>query len=104
MITKMLGLRQKLLKTPNIPAAPSLDLPTSELDDILGIAKPLDCAGAKDRISLLRRSLVPRRTMSRYGYNVALSTRLSQSMTHASLLDSAMFRRSLLRYEYTLDN
>merc|ERR1712147_3156 len=49
------------------------------------------------RISLLRRSRFPRRTMSRYGYNVALSNRLSQTMTQANLLDSAMFRRSLLR-------
>ena len=97
MITKMLGLRQKLLKTPNIPAAPSLDLPTSELDAIICATKPLDCSGAKERISLLRRSRVPRRAMSRYGYNVALSNRLSQTMTQANLLDSAMFRRSLLR-------
>ena len=96
MITKMLGLRQKLLKTPNIPAAQSLDLPTSELDTICA-TKPLDCSGAKERISLLRRSRFPRRTMSRYGYNVALSNRLSQTMTQANLLDSAMFRRSLLR-------
>ena len=99
MITKMLGLRQKLLKTPNIPAAPSLDLPTSELDTIICATKPLDCSAAKERISLLRRSRVPRRAMSRYGYNVALSNRLSQTMTQANLLDSAMFRRSLLRYD-----
>ena len=97
LITKMLGLRQKLLKTPNIPAAPSLDLPTSELDAIICATKPLDCSAAKERISLLRRSRVPRRAMSRYGYNVALSNRLSQTMTQANLLDSAMFRRSLLR-------
>ena len=97
LITKMLGLRQKLLKTPNIPAAPSLDLPTSELDAIICATKPLDCSGAKERISLLRRSRVPRRAISRYGYNVALSNRLSQTMTQANLLDSAMFRRSLLR-------
>ena len=93
----MLGLRQKLLKSPHIPSAAALELPASELDAIVRATQPLVCVGAKDKISLLRRSRVPRRTMSRYGYNVALSTRLSQSMTQASLLDSAFFRRSLLR-------
>ena len=67
-----------------------MELPLSDLDTLLGSSQVLNCQAAKDKIRLNKRSLVPRRSSSRFA---AIS---SKKMSLTMPLDN-IFRRNRMR-------
>lgn len=95
LLNNLLDLRQKLIRSPYIPPAPELDLPEAEFDKVIGQPEILESAPAKEKIKLSRRSLVYRRTKSKYSKST-----LSQSFRLSSTTPANMemfFRRTILR-------
>ena len=90
MLRTLLELREKLSRPPHVPPEMEVELPLSDLDTLLGSSQVLNCQAAKDKIRLNKRSLVPRRSSSRFA---AIS---SKKMSLTMPLDN-IFRRNRMR-------
>ena len=90
LLKTLLELREKLSRPPHIPPELEVELPLSDLDTVLGSSQVLNSQAAKDKIRLNKRSLVPRRSSSRFA---AIS---SKKMSLTMPLDN-IFRRNRMR-------
>ena len=90
MLKTLLELREKLSRPPHIPPEVEVELPPSDLDTVLCSSQVLSSEAAKDKIRLNRRSLVHRRSSSRFAQ--ISSKKMSLSMP----LDN-IFRRNRMR-------
>ena len=90
LLKTLLDLREKLSRPPHIPPALQVELPPSDLDTVLSSSQVLSSQAAKDKIRLNKRSLVPRRSSSRFA---AIS---GKKMSLSMPLDT-IFRRNRMR-------